>query len=50
MNFKGFVISDKPTKKEVETGLAGPHLENQRSGKPESNQVRPSSIVEINLD
>lgn len=37
MNFKGSVISDKPTEKEVETGLAGPHLENHRTGKPEIN-------------
>lgn len=50
MNFKGFVISDKLTKKEVETGLAGPHLENHRSGKPKSNRARSSSIVGINLD
>lgn len=49
MNFKGFVISDKPTKKEVETSLAGPHLENQRSGKPESNQVNPLVLLESTL-
>lgn len=35
MNFKGFVISDKRTKKEVKTGLAGPRVEDHRSGKPE---------------
>lgn len=50
MNFKGFLISDKLTKKVAEKGLAGPHLENPRSGKPESNRARSCSIVGINLD